>query len=133
MIGRAAPDGRDLLIRFVREVLGCGCPDEIVEQTVVDRSDRGEGGLDVGGRLLVRVLHSDDLDSLIDGFPETVRRLREERDRRGFHRLRIVLAHNAPEVVDEVLSEMLPLLGAADDKVHLHAVDVRELPSNLTR
>ena len=116
------------LIRFVREALGCGCPDEIVERTTVEETADGERGLNVGGRLLVRVIASDDLDALIGDFPETVERLRDERDRRGFRRLRMVVVHPEPEIVAGVLQEMLPILAVADDRVFLHAVTRPDLP-----
>ena len=74
-------DDRAELTHFVRVTLGCGCPDEIVAQTVVDQVEGRGCGLDVGGRLLVRLLPSDDLDTLVDEFPATVRRLRDERDK----------------------------------------------------
>ena len=59
------------LIRFVREILGCGCPDEVLARITEDASERAEAGLDVGGRLLVRVLSAQDVDSLIGDFPDT--------------------------------------------------------------
>jgi len=119
------------LIRFVRETLGCGCPDEVVARTRVDSSDHGEPGLDVGGRLLVRVLPTNDLERLVEAFPETVARLRAERDRRGFNRLRLVLAPPGSEVAVERLGAIIDGLAAADDRVHLHAAGTGDLPAVL--
>lgn len=130
MSGSGAPAEPSEIVRFVREVLGCGCPDEVVARTVVDPGEGGEPGLDVGGRLLVRVLPSDDVNRLIDVFPETVERLRRERDRRGFNRLRLVV-HSMPEVAADTLQEMLPVIAAADGEVYLHAVSGDELPAVL--
>ena len=130
MSGSGVPAERTETIRFVREVLGCGCPDEVVARTVVDIGEAGECGLDVGGRLLVRVLRTHDVTTLIDGFPETVERLREERDRRGFNRLRLVV-HSVPEAVADVLREMLPAIAGADAEVYVHHVNVNGLPSGL--
>ena len=110
---------------------GSSVLDEIVAQTVVDEVE-GEGrGLDVGGRLLVRVLASDDLDALVDEFPDLVQRSRAERDRRGFQRLRMVVAHRDAAVVADVLSQMLQVLAAGDDRVHIHAVADSEIPAAL--
>lgn len=119
------------LVEFVRGILGCGCPQEIVARTTIDRGETGEIGLDVGGRLLVRVLASEDLDRLIDVFPETVERLRAERDRRGFNRLRLVVAHDRTDLVADVLAPMLRLIPAADDRVHLHVIRPDQLPATL--
>jgi hypothetical protein len=120
------------LIRFVRVTLGCGCPDEVLARIAVDVSGVGECGLDVGGRLLVRVLDVDDVDRLIETFPDTVERLRGERDRRGFRRLRLVVTHPEPEVLRETLEDILGLIGAADERVYIHVLENEDLPSMLT-
>jgi hypothetical protein len=119
------------LERFVREVLGCGCPDEVVARTALDRSERGEPGLDVGGRLLVRVLAGGDLDRLLADLPATVRRLMDERDRRGFNRLRIVVAHDRADVVAGALGRLLAAAGPDDDRLHLHLLPPADLPLEL--
>ena len=119
------------LVRFVRETLGCGCPEEVVARTRLDRSGAGEPGLDVGGRLLVRVLVGDHVEDLVRTLPETVLRLRDERDRRGFNRLRIVVAHDRLDVVAASLDEVLAALGPGDDRLHLHLLPPADLPAAL--
>lgn len=126
-----APPVHVEFVRFVREVLGCGCPDEVVARTVVDASDGGESGLDVGGRLLVRVLKPVDPDRLVEGFPEAVERLRAERDRRGFNRLRLVAVHPRTEDLAPVLTEMLSILAPGDNQIFVHAVAAEQLPTSL--
>jgi len=130
--GAAAPgEEADELIRFVRTTLGCGCPDEVVARIVVDCSEDGEPGLDVGGRLLVRVLSTSDPERLIETFADTVERLRAERDRRGFNRLRLVLAPPGSELVGERLGATFAGVAAADDRVHLHVAGADVLPAVL--
>lgn len=124
-------DDHTTLTHFVRVTLGCGCPDEIVAQTVVEAVEGQGRGLDVGGRLLVRLIPSDDLEALVDEFPDTVRRLRDERDRRGFQRLRMVIVHREAEIVGDVLSRMLQVLAVGDDRVHIHVVADSEIPAAL--
>ena len=119
------------LIRFVKETLGCGCPDEILARIAIDASEAGEDGLDVGGRLLVRVLSFENVDRLIETFPDTVERLRDERDKRGFHRLRLVVTHSNPAELQEVLGGMLGLIVEADERVYVHVLEPEELPSLL--
>jgi hypothetical protein len=136
MSGRAlgetdAEDTSAGMIRFVRKTLGCGCPDEVLARIAVDASETGEPGLDVGGRLLVRVLGSDDVDRLIDRFPETVERLIAERDRRGFRRLRLLVCHSHPAVLGDVLDGMLGLVATADERVYLHTLKHDDLPVEL--
>lgn len=125
------PGGSDA-VRFVRETLGCGCPDEVVARTVLDRSAAGEPGLDVGGRLLVRVLASDDRDRLVGTFAATVERLRAERDRRGFNRLRLVVVlPDRQAALARALETELGAIAVGDDRVHLHAVAPGVLPDVL--
>ena len=57
----AASETAAELVRFVRATLGCGCPDDVLARIAIDVSEGGEPGLDVGGRLLVRVLSGDDM------------------------------------------------------------------------
>jgi hypothetical protein len=124
----AAPE----LVRFVRDTLGCGCPDEVVSRTVVEVATDGVRGLDVGGRLLVRVLPAADRDRLITDFPESVERWLSERDRRGFRRLRLVAVDDEPAAVAEVLEAMLAAIVADDDRVAVHVVSSEVLPAVLT-
>ncbi|HSL19263.1 MAG TPA: hypothetical protein VLB51_15270 [Methylomirabilota bacterium] len=119
------------LVRFVRETLGCGCPEELVERTALDRSEAGEPGLDVGGRLLVRVLIGDDVEGLVRNLPGAVLRLRDERDRRGFNRVRVVVAHDRLGDVAAALDRVVAALGPGDDRLHLHLLSPADLPAAL--
>jgi len=123
-----APPG---LVRFVRHTLGCGCPDEIVNLTVVEESAAGEPGLNVGGRLLVRVLSAEDPDRFGDDFPATVKRLLAERDDRGFNRLRMVVTRAGVGTVVDELVRLLEDAAAGDDRVFIHLVPEVELPHEL--
>ena len=127
MTAAASPE----LVCFVRDVLGCGCPDDIVDRTVVDRSRRGEPGLDVGGRLLVRVLPVTDPDRLVTSLPGIVARLRGERDRRGFNRVRLVVVSADHDALESVLRARLQALVETDDRVHIHVVDPDTVPRSL--
>ena len=127
----SAVETREELVGFVRNTLGCGCPDEIIERIEIDRSPTGEPGLDVGGRLLVRVLQTAGLEEVAAELGKIVVRARAERDRRGFNRLRFVVADDRPERVVEALAGALVEDPPIDDRVHVHIVHPTLLPACL--
>jgi len=131
MTRRLPENGSGELVSFVRETLGCGCPDEVLARIRVGRGVDGAPCLDVGGRLMVAVIPYEDLDRLIDSFPDTVERSRRERDLRGFNRVRMVVVHASPEVLGETLDDMLHTITAADDRVHVHVLPPDVVPEVL--
>lgn len=109
---------------FVRNVLGCGCPDEVFEQ--VELEDRTGQGLAyqcirVGGRLLVYLAD-------LPGSPGWEGRLEQlivqglrERDQRCYNRFRLVLP--ACEGLDEQRTlDLFTRLTRHDETAHLHLV-----------
>jgi hypothetical protein len=102
-----------------------------VDRTVVDLGEGGELGLDVGGRLLVRVLKSPESEVAAAALPGTVARLRDERDRRGFRRLRLVLVHPDPAAARGLIEDVMASNDLEDDRVYLHFIAPGELPPQL--
>jgi hypothetical protein len=80
---------------------------------------------------LVRVVDREDREQLIGEFPEIVERHREERDRRGFRRLRLVVIDEQSGLLEPVLDDMIGILWPAEDRLHVHVVPAAELPSVL--
>lgn len=83
--------------------------------------------LSIGNRLLIYVfktVNSDDLDSMISLL---VDKGRNERDRLGFNRLRLVLAPYGIEQIKKTASEIFEKT-QKDEKIHLHIVDRQNLP-----
>ena len=115
---------------FVRETLGCTCPDEVFqhvdcragENTLLDYE------IDVGNRLLIFVASIDretPLKSLIqqlawDGI--------NKRNVEDFNRFRLVLLAEMPTDFADEASAIFQSLGA-DDKVHLHVVSKDGFPA----
>lgn len=110
---------RKAIVRFVRESLGCGCPDEVFESLrwgiVDDGSDHPRRfRVDVGGRLLVEVIRGEKLK------PEKVMALSDEgrmlRDEGGYNRFRLVIVGEE----DAALRTAFEQAAAGDEKLHLH-------------
>lgn len=115
--------------RFVREELGCTCPEEVFRH--VESARGGSAGgvpvawrIDVGGRLLVYVLDGEPGAGLDERLEALVRFGRAERDRAGFNRLRVVVAGQDPEALVPWLDRVTKRLAPLDDRIHLHAVPV---------
>lgn len=123
----------DPLARFVRDVLGCGCPEEILRSITVDRGRFVPGldvevtRLDVGGRLLVWVVPAARSKPLASVVAAAVPAGVEERDRRSFNRFRLVLAAVDPAAIDQPAREAFAACEQVDDRVHLHIVPLDEV------
>jgi hypothetical protein len=124
------------LARFVRDVLGCGCPDEVLRSIAVDQgrlipgSDVEVTRLDVGGRLLVYVVPAaaQPLPSLVAAAVDAGV---SERDRRAFNRFRLVLAAGSPAALEQPARDALAACGRRDERVHLHVVAVEDCPGSV--
>jgi len=124
-----------MLQRFVREQLGCGCPDTILQSIRCSpRNDLADrfvltGELDVGGRLLVIACHR--IDETRDALAALIEHATSERDRRGFNRVRLVVAADETTTVRSRLLQLFDSLSGGDEKVHLHVLQTEAVPGQL--
>jgi hypothetical protein len=120
--------------RFVREVVGCNCPDEVFKRVEVKlgssaiKSCSTDYEINVGGRLLI-VLASDPVEIFS---PARLEKVMAEgqcaRDAGKFNRFRfIVQADNAPEV-EKQFSKLFEGLATRDAKTHLHVIERKDVP-----
>jgi hypothetical protein len=120
--------------RFVREVVGCTCPDEVFKRVEVKpgssaiRSSSADYEINIGRRLLI-VLSSDPVESFSPARLEKVMAEgRTARDAGKFNRFRfIVQAGNAPEVEKQFL-RLFEGLATKDEKTHLHVIGRKDVP-----
>ena len=120
---------------FIRDGLGCACPDEVFETMDVQHAPSRFEGLPgdclivIGKRLLVLLIdagHWQDVSRHLDGL---VSRGRELRDAEGFNRIRFVVATRDNEAAEPVLMEQFGDLPSLDDRLHLHVIRPEELPA----
>jgi hypothetical protein len=123
-----------VITRFVREVLGCDCPDEVFRHVEVRRGSTVvksipvDYELRIGGRLLVAVT-SESVDSLsVSRLEKVISEGRRARDDGKFNRFRLVVrAQNAAEDKDKLLRSF-EVVSVKDEKTHVHVVGMSEVP-----
>lgn len=130
---RSGPTRAAELRRFVRETLGCGCPDEVLADIRVEPRPSAFAGLPVsvllrvGGRLLVAVC---DTTAGAGDLARIVPAGRQLRDAEGFNRVRLVMVVAEP-MATGVTADAWADLAAGDERVHLHQLAPSALPEAL--
>lgn len=127
--------GRSDLQGFIRDTLGCGCPDAVLRR--IQPLDELEllGGvpvrlaLDVGGRLLVILIEDDALESEGSALRDALEAGRRMRDRRGMNRFRLVVVSDAPEGIEMRKRRLTERASFDDQRVHLHVIGPDDLPA----
>lgn len=120
--------------RFVREVIGCNCPDKVFRRIEVQpgssaiRSCSADCELRVGGRLLI-VVTSEPEAELSSHLAEVIAEGKRARDESKFNRFRLVVqTENAAEEREKLLRafEAVP---NKDERTHMHVLECGEAPS----
>ena len=110
--------------RFVQEILGCSCPEEVFNKIDYQKASAGIIGskINVGGRLLVYILTADGQSSIQEVVDTALAQGVRERAKKGFNRFRLVLAASRPDDLRSLAEQAFNRSGYADDKTHLHVV-----------
>ena len=120
--------------RFVREVIGCNCPDEVFRHIEVQRGSSAvkacsaDCELRIGGRLLI-VVTSEPLARLAPHLPEVVAQGRRARDERKFNHFRLLVQTGKPAEEREELFQAFESVSDKDERTHLHVLPKGEVPN----
>jgi hypothetical protein len=123
----------DTVKRFVRDELGCTCPESVFETVQLTRSPEWFSGLPanyllaIGNRLLVLVVRAGDGDDPESAIEPLLVRGRALRDRGGYNRFRLVVEIPA-SANSRPLSPDCRTLLSSDDRLHLHYLRAGRLP-----
>ncbi|HOO70867.1 MAG TPA: hypothetical protein PK926_03820 [Spirochaetota bacterium] len=117
----------DIIKYFAVEMLGCGCGNEVFEN--IEVSDdlfgldllRGKRIL-IGRRLLVYVVLPPDGDAVLGHLEFLMRRGKEDRDRNGYNRFRLVVAVEDHERLAGKAASLVEPMTRNDEKLHFHAL-----------
>ncbi|MBW2467431.1 MAG: hypothetical protein JRF02_09035 [Deltaproteobacteria bacterium] len=116
---------------FVRDVLGCTCPDKVFEQIenrrVQSTASPHTRTITVGGRLLIYIWEPDADTDLQQGLLSMLESGKKERDERGLNRFRAVLAVASPADVSPLANQYFSRFEGKDNRMHIHVVSVNEL------
>lgn len=127
------PQQAQQLVGFIRGVLGCGCPDEVLaDLKLAARPARldalpVDALLDVGGRLLIATCASQSWHTLEQSLARYLMAGKRLRDEKGFNRFRFVVASDDADEAAALLRRWDQLPGL-DDRLHLHVVARAVLP-----
>lgn len=121
------------IIRFVRDTLGCRCPDKVFGQIEYQGGDSDTStytqSITLGGRLLVYVWETNDRSLVQARLPAMVASGKDERDRRGLNRFRLVIATDDLDRIGSIAQQLFEGLSDKDEKVHLHVVHMHDVAS----
>jgi len=124
---------RENIKRFVRQVLGCECPEEVfkhIESTSSFPLDNGiilRSKLNIGNRLLIYIVIARSGAFVKEALPELVKTGMAERDGKVFNRFRLVLASDDRKGIEDIAERTFNSLLLRDEKVHLHVVEKNAL------
>jgi len=112
---------------FVRNTLGCTCPDKVFEQIENRRTPLSfsphSRSMIIGGRLLIYIWLVEDKGMLGKNIPAMLAAGRKERDERGLNRFRAVLAVDSVNQYDaDAANRFFTEFVHKDDRMHLHIV-----------
>jgi len=111
--------------RFVQEILGCSCPEEVFNQ--IDYQEEGDGisgrKINVGGRLLIYIITMDGKSNIQEVINPALKQGVEERDKKGLNRFRLVLVASRPDELRSLAEHAFDSSEYTDEKTHLHIVN----------
>lgn len=117
-----------IIKKFIKETLGCKCPDDVFEHIELERNVQLYGDvslyakINIGNRLLVYVLEADSCSFVQENVPVVLFYGREERDRKGFNRFRLVLAGEKINQCEQTAFRTFQHAGQRDERTHLHLI-----------
>jgi hypothetical protein len=120
---------------FVKQTLGCACPDEVFEHVECERDVRLNDNvllnarINIGNRLLIFILNIDDEDCMKKNLTAVIVKGKKERDGRGFNRFRLVLAGENMSEFEQSAYTIFNDINMGDEKMHLHVVEKKNLIS----
>ena len=117
---------------FVRNVLGCGCPDEVFNKIEVSEIDLESEiakatRIVIGDTLLIYILPVTPVEFVAEHANELVVAGKQDRDSHGYNRFRLVAHSSDSNELEEQATAAFSVAAAGDEKLHLHFVAAADL------
>ena len=109
---------------FVREVLGCSCPEKVFTEIEYQKNCDGVPGrkVKVADRLLIYIITTDGKSDIQEVVASALAQGIKERDNNRLNRFRLVLVASRPDELRTVAVSAFNSSGYTDEKTHLHVV-----------
>ena len=113
---------------FVRNVLGCGCPDEVFEKIDVTHIGLGQGiapvnRIVIGDTLLVYITPDSSIKVVADNISTLVIAGKQDRDSHGYNRFRLVVPSSDKKDLEDRANAVFSVAVAGDEKLHIHFIE----------
>ena len=132
------PEETRALKPFVRDGLGCGCPEEVFSKIEIEKNPVAFQGLlvdcliKIGDRLLVAICMLETLKGEMgDDIVQALAVGKQLRDDLGFNRFRLVVTWEEADSNAPAFRGQFDGLEGLDDRVHLHVVRPSVIPEFL--
>ena len=118
---------------FVKDTLGCGCPEEVfrhiehAENNPIQENLRVAHRIDVCGRLLIYVYNVERSTDILEDMTKLIRHGQRAKKTDGYNRFRLVLVSDDKEGVAGIATKVFDKL-EKEENIHLHVIDEGEFP-----
>jgi len=111
---------------FVRDTLGCTCPEKVFEKIDVSEHKNETHAQEItriviGDTLLIYIMHPDSADDLVGGVEAIGSGGKIDRDTHGYNRFRLVVADDERSVQRDKVAACFSSV-FVDEKMHIHFV-----------
>ncbi len=133
-MGKESVPNVQAVTRFVREVIGCNCPDEVFRHIEIQRRSSAvkacptDCELRIGGRLLI-VVTSEPVSRLSTHLAEIIAEGKRARDESKFNRFRLVVQTRNSDRESDELFQAFESLSHKDERTHVHVLGKTEVPN----
>ena len=111
---------------FVRNTLGCKCPEHVFEQIddqpVTSEISPHTRSITIGGKLLLYVWEVGSADQLEEGVAAILAAGKEARNELGLNRFRAILVTGDPSTIKSRADLCFSQFSDLDEKMHLHVI-----------